>query len=453
MKNSPKKIIVIGGGFAGMNFVKALANDNRFELTLVDSNNYHTFSPLLYQVGMAFIEPSNISYPFRRMFQGKSNLRFHLGDVVRVDVDNKMVFTNTGTLSYDSLVLALGTESNFFGMENVRKHALALKTIADATNLRNHLLLTMERAVTTTDPAERQSHLNVVIAGAGPSGIEVAGMLAELSTSIGAKEYPEIKRMKPSIYLVEAAPVVLQPMSKKSQDEAYRVLEELDVKILLNTAVKDFIDGKVVFANGESIATKSLIWTSGVTGREIPGLPSSSIGRGGRVLVNELLNVNGVNDVYAIGDISLDKSDAKYPNGHPQLAQVAIQQGIFLAGNFKRQADGKADKRFQYHNKGTMAIIAKYHAVVDLRKMFMKGTLAWITWLFIHLIPIAGFRNKVALTLNWMWSFFTDDPTLRLIIRPKANAEVDVEKPRQLSSMGAGSSAPPSRMLLLHTEK
>lgn len=421
MKTSPKQIVVVGGGFAGINFVKALAGDDNFEVTLVDSNNFHSFSPLLYQVGMAFIEPSNISYPFRRLFQGKKNLRFHLGQLRSVDIQKKTVDTTNGILQYDKLVLAAGTESNYFGMQNVKEHSLPLKTISDATNLRNHLLLGMEKAVNATDPVERQRLLNVVIAGAGPSGVEVAGMLAEMSASIAPKEYPEIKDLMPSIFLVEAAPVVLGPMSKRSQDEAYRVLNNLGVKILLNTAVKDYADGKVVFANGESIPTHSLIWTSGVIGREIPGLPSSSIGRGRRVVVDEFAKVKDIDNVYAIGDIALQTSDAKYSNGHPQLAQVAIQQGLALAEHFKREARGKLPMPFVYNNKGTMAIISKYRAVVDLPGMFIKGTMAWVAWLFIHLIPIAGFRNKMALSFNWMWTFFTNDPTLRLIIRPRLN--------------------------------
>jgi NADH dehydrogenase len=277
----------------------------------------------------------------------------------------------------------------------------------------------MERAVRTSDKAERARLLNIVIAGAGPSGVEVAGMLAEMSKEIGPKEYPEITGLKVSIYLVEAAPVVLGPMSKQSQAEALRVLKKLGVKILLDTAVKDYVDGKVVLGNGEAIATESLIWTSGVVGREVKGVPASSIGRGRRLVVDEFSKVKGTDNVFAIGDIALDTSDVKYPNGHPQLAQVAIQQGNALARNFKRIAGGKQPGPFRYKNKGSMAIISKYHAVADLPNAFMKGFVAWIVWLFIHLIPIAGFRNKVKLAFSWMWSFVTNDPTLRLIIRPK----------------------------------
>jgi len=422
MKNITKKIVVVGGGFAGLNFVKQLALDENFEVTLVDVNNYHSFQPLLYQVGMAFIEPSNISHPFRRLFQEKKNLRFHLGEFKRVNLQEKTIDTSTGSLSYDELVLAAGTETNYFGMQNVMQHALPLKTISDATNLRNHIMLNMERAVRTTDPVERESMLNIVVAGGGPSGVEVAGMLAEMSASLVPKEYPEIGNERPSIFLVEAAPVVLGPMSRKSQEEAARVLKKLGVKIILNTAVKDYADGKVVLANGESIATHSLIWASGVIGREIPGLPSTSIGRGRRVIVDEWSKVKGSDNVYAIGDIALQTSDANYPNGHPQLARVAIQHGKALAENFKRNVRKRPGISFEYKNKGSMAIISKYNAVVDLPATFIKGTIAWIVWLFIHLIPIAGFRNKVSLALNWTWSFITNDPTLRLIIRPKEQA-------------------------------
>jgi NADH dehydrogenase len=423
MQNEVKKVVVIGGGFAGVNFIKRMANDNRFQVTLVDKNNFHFFSPLLYQVAMAFIEPANISYPFRRLFQEKDNLRFHMGSLLKVDLDKNCVQTDTGTLDYDYLVLAVGTESNYFGMENVKRNSWPLKTISDATNLRNHLLMNMEKAVRTKDEEMRERLLNVVIAGGGPTGVEVAGMLAEMAHHIAPKEYPEVAHLGYPIYLIEAGPVLLGPMSKKSQEEATHVLTKLGVHIKLNVAVKDYVDGNVVLANGDLIPTEALIWTSGVIGREIPGLLSTAIGRGRRVVVNEYNQVQDTTNVFAIGDIALQTTEQEWPNGHPQLAQVAIQQGKAVAENLKALYADQPLKRFKYNNKGSMAIISKYKAVVDLPKGFVKGYFAWLIWLFVHLIPITSFRNKIELALSWMWSFMTNDPTLRLIIRPQSTVQ------------------------------
>jgi NADH dehydrogenase len=413
-----KRVVVVGGGFAGVNLTKRLSKDKRFHITLVDKNNYHFFPPLLYQVAAAFIEPSNISYPFRRMFQEKKNLRFHLGSFVKVNPGNNTIETDTGVISYDYLVLAVGTESNFFGLENVKRQALPMKTIDDALNLRNHLLLSMEEAVRTTDPAEKERLLNIVIAGGGPTGVEIAGMLAEMGHNIAVKEYPEIKDLQGHIHLIDASPVLLGPMSKKAQQEATSVLSKLGVHIKLNVAVKDYSDGKVLLADGETIPTNVLIWTSGVTGREVQGLPAEVIARGRRIQVDEYNKVNGTENIFAIGDICLQTTDKNFPKGHPQLAQVAIQQGRLLAENLERLQDNKPLKPFAYNDKGSMAIIAKYKAVADLPKFSFTGFFAWVVWLFIHIIPLVGFRNKVKLAFSWFWSFITNDPTLRLIIRP-----------------------------------
>lgn len=413
-----QKVVIVGGGFAGMNLIKKLTNDDCFQVTLVDMHNYHFFPPLLYQVATAFIEPSAISYPFRRMFQKKKNLRFHLGCLVRVMPERSAIETDTGILEYDILVLAVGTETNYFGMENVRKHALPMKTISDALNLRNFVLLNMEKAVRAQDRADKERHLNMVIAGGGPTGVEIAGMLAELGRNIRMKEYPEITDLQGHIYIIDAGPTLLGPMSKTAQKEATEVLSRLGVHITLNTAVKDYVDGKVILSTGKSIDTNVLIWASGVTGREVPGLPQEVLGRGRRILVDEFNRVQGTSNIYALGDICLQTSDPAFPNGHPQLAQVAIQQGQNLARNLKRMVDGEPLSPFRYHDKGSMAIIAKYKAVADLPKFSFKGFFAWLVWLFIHLIPIAGFRNKMKLTFSWLWSFMTNDPTLRLIIRP-----------------------------------
>lgn len=413
-----KKVVVVGGGFAGINFIKQFSNDERFLITLVDINNYHFFPPLLYQVATAFIEPSYISYPFRRLFQEKKNLRFHLGSLLSINMQANSIQTDTGVLEYDYLVIAVGTETNYFGMENVKKNSLPMKTINDALNLRNYLLLNMEKAVRTIDIKERQKHLNIVIAGGGPTGVEIAGMLAEMGREIAAKEYPEID-LPTHLYLIDAGPVLLGPMSNKSQVEAKKVLSKLGVHIVLNTAVKDYRDGKVMLADGRIIEANVLIWASGVTGRELPGLPEEVILKGRRVKVDEYNKVVGTENIYAIGDICFQTTDKHFPNGHPQLAQVAIQQGKLLGKNLKNLHSNQQLKPFAYNDKGSMAIISKFKAVVDLPKGFFKGFLAWMVWLFIHIIPLVGFRNKVKLAFSWFWSFITNDPTLRLIIRPR----------------------------------
>jgi NADH:ubiquinone reductase (H+-translocating) len=424
---SKKRIVLVGGGFAGLNFLKGIANDDRFEVVLVDKNNYHYFPPLLYQVGMAFIELSNITYPFRRFLQKKRNIRFHYGSLVAVQPETNSIETDNGWLSYDHLILAHGTETNYFGMEKVRLHSLPLKTINDALNIRNHLLLNVEKAARTNDLKVKQRLLTVVIAGGGPTGVEIAGMMAEMVPTLGRKEYPEFTRGSFQIYLVQSDPVLLGTMSTKAQTEALEVLQRLGVKVLLNTRVKDYIDCEVVLNDGQVIPSNALLWTSGVIAREVKGLRISAFGPGRRVIVDASNKVKSYENIFALGDISLDTSDSRFPKGHPQLAQVAIQQGKLLASNLKRVADGLECKPFGYDDKGAMAIISKYKAVADLPNTSIKGFVAWLAWLFIHLVPIAGFRNKLDLIFNWAWAFITNDPTLRLIIRREVN-ELQREK-------------------------
>jgi NADH:ubiquinone reductase (H+-translocating) len=418
-----KNIIIVGGGFAGINLAKQLAGDMRFNVVLVDKNNYHFFPPLLYQVATAFIETSNITYPYRRMFQQKENVRFYNGSLIKIIPSENIIETDNGILAYDYLVLAMGTETNYFGMKNVKEHSTPMKTIDDAINLRNRLLLNIEKATRTKNEAERKGLSNIVIAGGGPTGVELAGMLAEMAKQILGKDYPEMEREWGSIYLVDSSKSLLSPMSVSSQREAFNTLRKLGVQIQLDVSVKDYTDGSVVLSNGETISTPVLIWTSGVIAKEAPGLPAESIGSRRRIAVNEYNKVEGTENIFAIGDICLLTTDKKYPGGHPQLAQVAIQQGKLLAQNFKNMEAEKPAMPFSYKNKGSMAIISKYRAVVDLPKGFFKGYLAWFAWLFIHLIPIAGFRNKIKLSTNWVMSFLTNDPALRVIIRPEKSRE------------------------------
>ncbi len=418
MKKKRIRVVVIGGGFAGLNFVKHLSRNSQFQITLVDLNNYHFFPPLLYQVASAFIEPSNISYPFRRMFQKKENLRFHMGSLVMVHPSENIVETTTGALVYDHLVLAMGTHTNYFGMENVARNAWPMKTINDALNLRNHVLLSMEKAVRATSSEEKEKSLNIVVAGGGPTGVEISGMLAELGHYVAAKEYPEIRNLQGHIHLVDAGPALLGTMSKKAQKQAQIVLSKLGVKIQTGVAVKDYHNGIVFLTNGEEIKSNVLIWTSGVVANEVPGLPAGITGRGNRILVDNINRVHECENIFALGDQCLQTTDKNFPNGHPQLAQVAIQQGKLLARNLERLASGKPVKAFAYKDKGSMAIISKYKAVADLPRFSITGYFAWVTWLFIHIIPLVGYRNKAKLAFNWFWSFITNNPTLRLIIRP-----------------------------------
>ncbi|OQP60117.1 NADH dehydrogenase [Niastella vici] len=413
-----KNVIIVGGGFAGLELAKKLSSNQHFRVTVVDRNNYHFFPPLLYQVSTGFIEPSNISYPFRKMFQGQQNIRFYMGELVNVDPETNTIETSNGRLSYDYLVLAMGTESNFFGNDNVKKNALPMKTIEEAVNIRNYILLRLEEAARSTASTDKERLSNIVIAGGGPTGVEMAGMLAEMARHISSKDYPEITSSAGHIYLVDSSPSLLGPMSKKAQAVAYKVLSGLGVKIKLNTLVKDYVNDEVILSTGNKISSATLIWASGVIAREVKGLPVEAITRGRRIVVDEINRVKGCNNIFSIGDQCLQTSDKNYPNGHPQLAQVAIQQGLLLGDNLKRQEAGKPVKAFRYHNKGSMAIIAKYKATVDLPAGFFKGFFAWLVWLFIHIIPLVGFRNKMKLFLNWLWSFLTNDPALRLIFKP-----------------------------------
>ena len=412
-----KKIVVVGGGFAGINFISELDNNENFEIILVDSNNYNHFTPLLYQVATAFIEASNICYPFRKLFQNKPRRRFHLGSLERINYQNNTIKTKTETIEYDFLVLAVGTETNYFGNQNIKQLSMPMKTVDDALNLRNHLLLSFEKASQTDDFAEKIKYLNIVIAGGGPSGVEVAGMLAEMRHYLAKKDYPEFTNLRTKVFLVDMSPVLLSPMSKKAQQEALEVLTNLGVAIKLNTAVKDYSNGQVILSDGETIPTNTLIWTSGVIGREIIGLPENAIGRGRRILVNQFNQVNDIQNIFAIGDIATMET-TKYPQGHPMMAQPALQQGDLLGENIIKLVHNKPMKPFEYNDKGSMATIGRNLAVVDLPNYHFSGIFAWFVWMFVHLVSLIGFKNKAVVFLNWVYNYIRFDREGRLIIRP-----------------------------------
>jgi NADH:ubiquinone reductase (H+-translocating) len=413
-----KKIIIVGGGFAGLTLAKRLTNDRHFEVTVVDKNNYHFFPPLLYQVSTAFIEPSNISYPYRKLFQGRKNLRFYMGKLTKVITDRNTIETNTGSLTYDYLVLAMGAETNFFGNENIRRNALSMKTIDDALNLRNHILLHMETAVHAASLLERKKFANIVIAGGGPTGVEMVGMLAEMVSRISLKDYPETNSPPGTIYLVDSSSALLSTMSKKAQEEAYQVLENLGVKIFLNTSVIDYVNDEVVLSNYKKISATTLVWTAGVIGSEVEGLSEKVLAKGRRILVDGINRVQGYDNIFCIGDQCFQSINNTDSDAYPQRAGIAVDQAKFLADNLKRLQENKQTINFTHHHTGGSAIISKYKAIVDLRRKTFKGFIAWFVWLLIHIIPLIGFRNKLKLAANWFGNFTTNDPALRLIIRP-----------------------------------
>lgn len=413
-------IVIIGGGFAGINLAKALTNEKGITVTLVDKNNYNFFPPLIYQVATAFLEPSSISYPFRKFFAGKKNLQFRLGEFLKVIPTENKIILNNGELNYDQLVFATGAETSYFGMENVKKNAIPMKTLNDAIEMRNTLLKNLEKAAICKDIHKRRKLLTIVVAGGGPTGVEVSGMFAEMRKSILMKEYPELKKSFSNIYLVDGGEALLSPMSTLSQEHTLKAVTKLGVIVKLNTRVVDYKDDTVYFADGNTIETKNLIWAAGVTAREFEGIPAESYGRGKRILTDAHHKVNGTKNIFAIGDASIQLTDKYFPQGHPQVAQVAIQQGLNLAYNLKNLFQNKSLKPFFYKDKGSMAIIGKNKAVVDLPKsnLHFKGFIAWIIWLFVHLISLITYRNRIKTFYNWMIAYFSKDQSLRMIIRP-----------------------------------
>ncbi|MFT3827558.1 MAG: NAD(P)/FAD-dependent oxidoreductase [Chitinophagaceae bacterium] len=418
MATAVKQVVVVGGGFAGVNFIKELSKDERFHITLVDKNNYNFFPPLIYQVSAGFLEPSNISYPFRKLFRKSPNVSFRMAEFLSVEpAENKIVTTN-GDIPYDYLVFATGTQSNFFGLENVKNNAVPMKTINDAIELRNYLLQVAEKATLAHSDEERDKLLTIVVAGGGPSGVEISGILAEMRHSVVKKDYPELREKWWHLYLIDSGEHVLGPMSSQSQTYTQATLEKMGVKVKLKTQVKDYVDHEVLLGDGNKIPTATLIWTAGVIAVELPGIPKEVIGRGRRVMVDELNKVQGLANVYAIGDSSLQTTDKNFPGGHPQLAQVAIQQGVNLAKNLSGQLNGRALKPFSYNDKGSMAIIGRNKAVADIGKLHFKGLFAAGIWAIIHIWSLINYRNRVKTFFNWTSAYLTRDLALRFIFRP-----------------------------------
>ncbi len=417
-----KHIVIVGGGFAGTNLIKKLGKNTNFDITLIDRNNYNFFPPLLYQVATGFLEPSAISYPFRRLLRRYPNVRLRMATLLKVVPEENKVMLDNGELTYDVLVFATGTETNYFGMANIEKNAIPMKTLSDAITMRNKLLQLLEQATLMPDEEDKVKYRNIVIAGGGPTGVEISGMFAEMRRFIINKDYPELKENvdKSKIFIVDGGDALLGPMSKASQEDTYKALTDMGVIVKLNLHVNDFVNDAVILSNGESIPTKTLIWAAGVTAHVFEGLPKEYYGRGKRLLVDAYNKIVNTTNIYAIGDTCLQTTDPGFPGGHPQVAQVALQQGKHLAENFIAEIKGKPVKPFKYFDKGSMAIIGRNKAVADLPKpkLHFKGFIAWLAWLFIHVLYLINVRNRIKTLTNWMVTYFSKDQSLRMIIRP-----------------------------------
>lgn len=408
-----EKIVIIGGGFAGLNLVKHLDKE-KFRVMLIDRNNFNCFPPLFYQIASCGLASANICFPFRREISKHPNVSYHMGHVKNIDLANKTVETSYETLSFDRLVIAAGATNNYFGMDDLGQTTFGIKTVAEACHTRDEILDRLERGAMCKDPARRKELLSFLVVGGGPSGVEIAGALGEMKKFVLPREYPELSPDDMRITLVEGTGKLLGAMRESSSKKALEDLQHLMVDVRLNTSLKEYKDKYAVFGDGTKEYWETLIWTAGIKGEPLPGLPQEMIGHGGRILVDEYNRVAGRDDLMAIGDIALMMTE-KYPKGHPQMAQPAIQQARNLAKNLN---EGEFATKFSYRDKGSMATIGKNRAVADLPKGSFSGFMAWMAWMGVHLISLLGMRNKVMVFMNWIWNYFTYSSSLRLLLRP-----------------------------------
>lgn len=410
------RVIVIGGGFGGVEVVKALRKE-KVQVVLFDKANHHTFQPLLYQVATSGLETNSIVFPFRKLFGSQRDFYFRLADVKKVIPQDNCIETSIGSVRYDYLVIATGAVTNFYGMKNVEENASSMKTIVDATKLRNKIIRNFEYALLTEDNEVMNSLMDFVVVGGGPTGVELAGALTELKRNVFPKDYPELDMRQMDIYLVQAGGRLLDGMSEEASAKALKFLTDMGVKVLLNTAVKNYDGHEVVLSTGEKLFSRSLIWAAGVKGSPIEGLPSEAIGRGNRIITDEFSRVKGFENLFAVGDVALVEGDKKFPQGHPQMAPPSQQQGKLVAKNIGRLIRKEKMKPFSYIDMGSMATVGRNKAVVDMRGgIKFQGWFAWFVWMFVHLMSIIGFKNKALTLISWMISYFSYDRSNRLII-------------------------------------
>ena len=408
------KIIVIGGGFAGLQFAKKLNGNRTKKLVMIDKANHHMFQPLFYQVACGRIEPSNISFPFRKIFQRSKNIQFRMTEVKQIIPSENKIITEDHVFHYDKLVIATGCKTNFFGNQKMENLAFGMKNTHEAISIRNHVLLTFEKLIIEKSRSD-DGNWNIVIVGSGPTGVELAGAFAEMKREILPRDYPRMNFDDLEIILVSSTEKPLAVMSEESQEKSEKYLKDLGVRFISNDRVTDYDGDRVYLSSGNVIPSNNVIWAAGVTGNIIEGLTENSI-KNNRYIVDRYNKIVGFDDIYAIGDIAYMETP-KYPNGHPQVANVAINQGKNLAKNFLKKSENEWQP-YEYDDKGSMATIGKHRAVVDLPKFKFQGIFAWYFWMFLHLMLILSVRNKLAIFFNWMWSYINRDSSLRLIIIP-----------------------------------
>lgn len=432
-RNQKKRVVIVGGGLGGLRLAEDLYGSG-MQVVLIDKNNFHQFPPLIYQIASAGIDPSSISFPFRQIFRKRKDFYFRMAEARMVDTEKKILQTSIGKIDYDYLVLAAGATTNFFGNKNIEEWAIPMKTVPEAMGLRNALLSNLERALTCATEEERQELLNVVIVGGGATGVEIAGALAEMRRYVIPYDYPDMDSSLMHIYLIEAGDRLLAGLSQESSQKAYEFLKSMGVDIQFGKMVTDYRDHKVVMKDGTEIPTRTFLWVSGIRANAMPGIDESHLGRGFRFKVDEYNRIPGVEDVFAIGDQCLQTSDAAYPNGHPQVAQVAIQQAKNLAKNLKlidQGADSSALTAFHYKNLGSMATIGRNKAVVEIGKFRSQGFFAWVLWLVVHLRSILGVKNKMMVLLNWLWKYVSYNDSIRMITYATKPREVEERMKRE----------------------
>lgn len=421
-----ERIVIIGGGFAGIEVAQALSNHPAYQVVLLDKNNFHQFQPLFYQVATAGLEPSSIIFPLRKLFHGADNVHVRVTSVNSIDRQNKVVYTSLGPLKYDKLIIAAGADTNYFGNKTIQELAFPMKSVQEALTLRNRLLINYEKAIAENDFLKRQALMSVVVVGGGPTGVELAGAIAEMRKYVLPKDLPELDFGLMQITLVEASPRVLNGMSHKSDQNTQEFLRKLGVNVLTGAAVKEYNGESVILSDGTELLTNTLIWAAGVRANFIEGLPQTSINPQGRILVGPHLEVKDAPDVFALGDIAAAYSEG-YPKGHPQVASVAQQMGRYLGEYLKAKQKNKIFPPFTYNDKGSMATIGRNKAVVDMGKFHLKGLLAWLVWMGLHLLLLLGVKNRVIVFVNWAWAYLRFDQSLRLILWSPTDKIVSAE--------------------------